>query len=104
MSWHDNALAHTAIGTKDFLEQNNIKVVPWPALNPDLKPIELFCDEVQRRLNKFQSMPTIADKLAASFPREWDDSPITFINRLINSMNRRSTLIVVIRTTECKEA
>lgn len=47
MSWHDNANAHTAIATKDFLEQNNIKVVPLPALNPDLKPIELFCDEIQ---------------------------------------------------------
>lgn len=48
MPWHDNAHAHTAIiiANKDFLEQNNIKAVPWPALNPDLKPIELFCDEV----------------------------------------------------------
>jgi transposase len=83
-----NARAHTARVTRDFLEQNNVIVMPWPTLSPDLNPIEHLWDEGQRRLSNFQPRPTIADELAASFLRVWDDITMTFINRLIHFMNR----------------
>jgi transposase len=86
---HDNAREHTARATSDFLEQNNVTVIPWLALSPDLNPIQHLWDEVQRRLSNFQLRPTTADELAASFLRVWDVIPMTFINRLIHSMNRR---------------
>jgi hypothetical protein len=34
----DNARAHTARATRDFLQQNNVNVMNWPALSPDLNP------------------------------------------------------------------
>lgn len=45
---HGNSFAHTARLTKDFLEQNtcNARVNPWPALSPDLNPIEQLRSEV----------------------------------------------------------
>ena len=34
---HDNARPHTALVTANFLAQNNVNVLPWPALSPDKK-------------------------------------------------------------------
>ena len=36
----DNARPHTARVAMDYLEQNNINVLPWPSKSPDLNPIE----------------------------------------------------------------
>jgi hypothetical protein len=36
----DNARPHTVRVTMDYLEQNNINVLPWPSKSPDLNPIE----------------------------------------------------------------
>jgi hypothetical protein len=30
---------------QDFLNQNHIRILPWPALSPDLSPIEHLWDE-----------------------------------------------------------
>ena len=36
----DNSRPHTASLTMDYLEQNNINVLPWPSKSVDLNPIE----------------------------------------------------------------
>ena len=38
---HDNDRFHTALVSANFLAQNNVNVLPWPALSPDrMTPIE----------------------------------------------------------------
>ena len=37
---HDNATSHTARSVRDFLQDRNVNVLPWPAKSPDLNPIE----------------------------------------------------------------
>ena len=37
---HDNVPPHTARLTKEFLLNEGIEVLPWPAVSPDLNPIE----------------------------------------------------------------
>ncbi|XP_071094649.1 uncharacterized protein [Haliotis cracherodii] len=49
---HDNARAHTAGATIDFLQQNGIGTMQLPALSSDLNPIEHLLDEIQRRVNE----------------------------------------------------
>ena len=39
----DNSRPHVARVTTQFLQQNNVKVMPWPAVSPDLNPIEHIC-------------------------------------------------------------
>ena len=46
---HDNLRYHVAHDCQDFLNQNHIRVLPWPALSPDLSPIEHLLDELGRR-------------------------------------------------------
>ena len=35
---HDNATSHTARSVRDFLQDRNVGVLPWPAKSPDLNP------------------------------------------------------------------
>lgn len=90
----DNARAHTARLTTDFLQQHNVRTMPWPALSPDLNPIEHLWDEIQRRLNDIQPRPTTAAQLTASFHRVWNAIPMAFINRLVHSMYRRCMAVI----------
>lgn len=91
---HDNARAHTARATRDFLQQNGIRTMQWPALSPDLNPIEHLWDEIQRRLNDVRPRPTTAAELRQAFLRVWAQVPMAFINRLIHSMYRRCTAVI----------
>jgi transposase len=94
MFQQDNARAHTARATMDFLQQHNIRTMPWPALSPDLNPIEHLWDEVQRKLNEVRPTPMTAADLSVAFLRIWAAIPMAFINRLIHSMYRRCVSVV----------
>ncbi|XP_067670865.1 uncharacterized protein [Haliotis asinina] len=91
---HDNARAHTARAIRDFLQQNGVNVMQWPALSPDLNPIEHLWDEIQRRLNDVIPRPNTADLLRQAFLRVWNQVPMAFINRLVHSMPRRCAAVI----------
>ena len=37
---HDNARPHVARICRQFLNRNNVNILPWPAVSPDMNPIE----------------------------------------------------------------
>ena len=39
---HDNASAHTAAKTLDFLAENSVQLVSYPPYSPDLAPCDFF--------------------------------------------------------------
>ena len=41
---HDNGRSDSALITRQFLAQNNVDILPWPAVSPDLSPVEQVWD------------------------------------------------------------
>ena len=47
---HDNATSHTARSVRDFLQDRNVIVLPWPAKSLDLNPVDHAWDLVDRQV------------------------------------------------------
>ena len=84
----DNATPHTARITNNFFAQNNVNVLPWPAVSPDLNPIEHIWDELGRRVRANHQINNVNDLIQA-LQVEWQALPNALIRRYINSMRNR---------------
>ena len=62
---NDNARPHSAAITRQFVATNNVNVLDWHANRPDLNPIELVWDELERRVRRNHEIHTV-NKLAAA--------------------------------------
>ena len=85
----DNARAHSARVTQQFLQDNGVDVLEWPALSPDLSPIEHVWDDLGRRLNARQPPPTNVAQLREALTAEWDNISAAYIRNLVRSMRAR---------------
>ena len=47
---YDNARPHVARICRQFLNRNNVNVLPWPAMSPDMNPIEHIWDYLGRKV------------------------------------------------------
>ncbi len=83
----DNARCHTARISTTLLEQNNIETLPWPALSPDLSPIEHLWDTLDRRVRRRQ--PVTLNQLRDVLRQEWTTIDQQEIQTLFRSMRRR---------------
>jgi len=54
----DNAPAHRARRVIDFLEDEKVQHMDWPAISPDLNPIQNLRSEISRGLNNMGNPPT----------------------------------------------
>ena len=68
---------------QDFLNQNYISVLPWPALLPDLSPIEQLWDELVIRVRHRQNLPETLPELRDALVHEWNNIPQAFMHRLV---------------------
>jgi hypothetical protein len=53
----DNARPHVARVVRDYLTQQNVDLLPWPAVSPNRSPIEHVWDEMERRLRHLPNQP-----------------------------------------------
>lgn len=93
----DNARPHRARVVSDFLRQNNVQQMDWPAYSPDLAPIEHAWDELGRRLHSNHAPPNNRADLARLLSAEWQAIPQVFFQRLVDSMRRRCTACLAAR-------
>ena len=47
---HDNAMPHVARICRQFLKRNNVSVLPWPAVSPNMNPIKHIWDYLGRKV------------------------------------------------------
>ena len=85
----DNARPHRARVVNDFLEQQEVTRLDWPAVSPDLNPIEHVWDVLGRRVRQHQAPPTNLDDLFRILNQEWQNIPQMTLRTLIYSMRQR---------------
>ena len=85
----DNARAHTSRVSMTFLQARNVQVLPWPALSPDMAPIEHVWDILGQRVSRLAAQPQNLQQLQAALQAEWWNIPQRTIQNIINSMRSR---------------
>ena len=84
----DNAPPHSANRTKQFLAENGVKVLDWPANSPDFNPIEEVWAHVAARV-RARGRPVNADQLWEWVQAEWAATPLSYIRSLYRSIPSR---------------
>lgn len=72
----DNARPHRARAVIDFLNNNAIATLPWPAKSPDLNPIEHIWDQLGRQVRARDLPVQTLRELAAALHEEWRRIPM----------------------------
>jgi transposase len=90
----DNDPKHTSSLARQWFENNDIEVLPWPPQSPDLNPIEHLWQSLKRRLAAYETEPTGMHELWQRVEAEWNNIPMQECLDLIESMPRRISAVV----------
>ncbi|GFU13891.1 transposable element Tcb2 transposase [Trichonephila clavipes] len=93
----DNCRPHRANLVEDFLFEEGIVRMEWPACSLDMNPIEHVWDTLGRRVAGRQPHPQTLQELEKALLEEWDRIPQLVINSLIDSMPQRCSTLLAIR-------
>ncbi|CAJ1071497.1 hypothetical protein CRYPA_288 [Xyrichtys novacula] len=85
----DNAPPHRTQLICDFLDQEDVEHMEWPAMSPDMNPIENLWAEVSRGLNNMNDPPTNVAELTQAVIQCWREIPVETLTNLVTSMPRR---------------
>ena len=90
----DNATAHRARIVNQYIDDQGVERMEWPARSPDMNPIEHAWDMLQRRVSARQRQPSTRNELVAALTEEWGLIPQRDIKKLIRSFQTRVIEII----------
>uniref|UniRef100_A0A4W5MI74 Transposase Tc1-like domain-containing protein n=1 Tax=Hucho hucho TaxID=62062 RepID=A0A4W5MI74_9TELE len=93
----DNARPHVAGVCQQFLQEESIDAMDWPAHSPDLNPIEHIWDIMSRSIHQRHVAPQTVQELADALVQVWEEIPQETIRHLIRSMPRRCREVIQAR-------
>ena len=85
----DNARPHRARVVQNFLQQQQVNRMNWPARLPDLNPIEHLWDVLGRRIRANHPPAHNLDALFGNLEQEWQAIPQNILQTLVRSMRQR---------------
>ncbi|CAD6199297.1 unnamed protein product [Caenorhabditis auriculariae] len=84
----DNDPKHTSL----FVKSRRVNVMGWPSQSPDLNPIEHLWEELERRCANKRAKN--CNEKFAQLLSEWNQIPMSTIDTLLNSMQRRCQAVI----------
>ena len=90
---HDNARPHVVRICTQFLEAENVLVLPWPACSPEMPHIEHVWDALDQHAQYIVPVPANIHQLLTAIEEMLDNIPQATINSLINSIRRRCATV-----------
>lgn len=91
----DNDPKHTSVICRNYLRNQNIRTLNWPAQSPDLNPIENLWSELDRRMRKRRC--NSEEELFEEVKRNWYLLDAEYLQKLISSMPKRCADVVAAR-------
>ena len=85
---HDNARPHVARICRQLLNRNNINILPWLAVSPDMNLIEHILDYLGRKVRARGNVHNLRD-LENALIQEWNNIPNVVIRLYVRSMRGR---------------
>ena len=96
---HDNARPHVARTCRQFLNRNNVNVLLWPAVSPDMNLIEHIWDYLGRKVQARGNVHNLRD-LENALIQERNNIPNVVIRRYVRSMPGRLAACINSRGTD----
>jgi transposase len=90
----DLAPPHNSKSTKDWLNNQNINVLPWPANSPDLNPIENVWRKMKFSINRSNPRPKNKSELIELITKVWNEFSLRDCRNLIDSMPKRINTVI----------
>ncbi|KAJ0390769.1 hypothetical protein ATCC90586_011006 [Pythium insidiosum] len=85
----DNASIHTSNETKEFMAEQSIEVMQWPARSPDFNPIENVWSKMSSIMYANARQYHSKEELKVAVLAAWEQISQDYIDNLIASMPRR---------------
>ena len=93
----DNARPHRPRAVTAYPQSEAVTSVPWPAMSPNLNPIEHIWDMLGRRIQAWEPPVQNIRQLEAALHREWQQLSQHDIRRLTGGMRRRVEAVIQAR-------
>jgi transposase len=91
----DNASIHTSRKTKAFFEEVGLQVMEWPALSPDLNPIENFWGHLAYVVYGHGKQYETIEGLKAAILRAWANIDQNYLRKLVQGMRERCVKVLM---------